>query len=217
MTYVLLDLSHLFGEFFLPDCYRKCPSKQPELSKIKSISRSFQLWLALFSVWFKSHLNDLELEYIFLALFRRHESFAAVCCRWCVRSGWIIATVWDKAGYRSIAFTRIRFSLFDKQKNQEVGNSLKQYPGIQHIVSEFYVFWKKASVWCVLGLDKYLLLMTGHARSSTQRDNSPAKKNEKSSFFVLNLTEKEKLVFVPLQHLCAIQFCGMALLKEGML
>ena len=120
----------LFGEFFLPACYRKCPSKQPDLSKIKSISRSFQLWLALFSVWFKSHLNDLELEYIFLALFRRHESFAAVCCRWCVRSGWIIATVWDKAGYRSIAFTRIRFSLFDKQKkgkseHQEVGNSLK--------------------------------------------------------------------------------------------
>ena len=141
----------LFGEFFLPACYRKCPSKQLELSEIKSISRSFELWLALFSVWFKSHLNDLELEYIFLALFRRHESFAAVCCRWCVRSGWIIATVWDKAGYRSIAFTTINqnkiFTFWQtreaKSEHQEVGNSLKKYSGIQHILSEFYVFWKK--------------------------------------------------------------------------
>ena len=45
----------------------------------------------------------------------------------------------------------------------------------------------------------------------------PSKKMKKIPFIVLNLTEKEKLVFVPLRLLCAIQFCGMALLKEEML
>ena len=135
--------------------------------------------------------------HIFLALFRRHESFAAVCCRWCVRSGWIIATVWDKAGYRSIAFTTINqnkiFTFSQtrraKSEHQEEEVPWKKYSGLQHIVLE------KASVWCVLGLDKYLLLMTGHARSSTQRDG-PAKK-WKSSFYRSEFDWKRKACICP--------------------
>ena len=161
--------------------------------------------------------------HIFLALFRRHESFAAVCCRWCVRSGWIIATVWDKAGYRSIAFTTINqnkiFTFWQtrraKSEHQEVGSSLKKYSGRQHIVSEFYVSWKKGvSVVCLVNTSIYYLWL---GTPDPPHKEMAQQKNEKVPFIVLNLTEKEKLVFVPLRLLCAIQFCGMALLKEEML
>ena len=122
--------------------------------------------------------------HIFLALFRRHESFAAVCCRWCVRSGWIIATVWDKAGYRSIAFTTINqnkiFTFWQtrraKSEHQErFPEKILWYS--THCLRVLCVLEKRRQCG-VLSLDKYVLLMTGHARSSTQR-NGPAKKWKK--------------------------------------
>ena len=141
--------------------------------------------------------------HIFLALFRRHESFAAVCCCWCVRSGWIIATVWDKAGYRSIAFTTINqnkiFTFWQtrraKSEHQEVGNSLKKYSGIQHIVSEFYVFWKKGvSVVCLVWTSMYYLWL---GTPDPPHKEMAQQKNEKSSFYCSEFDWKRKACICP--------------------